>query len=412
LEERILPSNSIYQKFKKAEIVGCTIEIKDQKLLLKCPNENSTNTIKQDPELLNYLKEKYKAKEIILSTSEEHLPIEEKKETKGFLNGKIKFRDEYIYEPYFRGPSNEFAYKSISQAIASGSGVIVIVGPVGVGKSHMLHRFSYKAYKNSWNVYINSTSKFITQLFNEYTKGNYDITEQFLKNDLLALDDFQVINRKHLVANIHDVFFDILNSFIEYDKLVLLSCDRHPRDFEFLHKRITDRLWSVRYIEDPDKIVMNKYIKWFKRKYNLHLKGFNEIILNSAHTMRMLKEFLYIAKFLEESNMLTIENFEKRTKVQIKDLLSLIVEKLLTHYSLTENELFKSKRKTRAGSKVYSIAYYLLHSSQKVDDAILKLKFDISDKNKMYYLKRGEQYFKKEIEDTPIGKEIKVLVGV
>ena len=414
IKERILLSHPIYQKFKKPDIVGCIIEIEENILTLKCPNEKSLNTLKNDINILNYLGETYNAKKILVETYKEEiestLPINDNYSIKASVD-KPQFKDEFITEPYFHGPSNDFAYKSIAQALKSGSGAIVIAGNVGVGKSHMLHRFTYKAYKQGWNVYINSTAKFISQVFQEYSNKNYDITNSYLKYDLLALDDFQVIDKKHLVSNVHDIFFDILNSFIVYDKLVLLSCDRHPREFEFLHQRITDRLWGVKAVGDPDKIIMNKYIRWFKRKYNLKPKGFDNIILNNANTMRMLKEFLYAIKYLEESNMLTIKSFEDMTKVKIDDIYSIILNKLMQHYKVKKDDLFKNMRRTSIGTKIYSILYYIFYNQGKYDMNTFSLRFNISKNNKNYYLKNGKKYFKEEIENTVTDKEIKSIMS-
>jgi chromosomal replication initiation ATPase DnaA len=413
-EEKILPSHSLYKKIKNPSIVGCIIEIENDVLTLKCPNKKSLDEINNNIEIMDLLKQQYNTSKIMVKIEEEKLnqhaePTKQNNNVKRIQSP--QFKEEFITEPYFRGPSNDFAYTSIAQVLRSQSGVVVISGNVGVGKTHMMNRFSYKAYKSGLNVYINSTAKFISEIFQEYSNKNYDITNAYLKFDLLALDDFQVIDRQHLQSSIHDIFFDILNSFIMYDKIVLLSCDRHPRSFEFLHKRITDRLWGVRPVEDPDKIIMNKYIRWFKRKHNLKLNGFHNIILNYANTMRMLKEFLYTAKYLEENNALTIKNFEDRVKINISDIHNIILNKLMHHYHVQQSDMYNNARRSSIGTKIISTLVYILYNSNKYDVNKLFIKHNINKKNKSYYLKNGEKYFKSEIENSMIMKEIKELLN-
>ena len=412
--EKILPSHSLYKKIKNPNIVGCIIEIENDVLTLKCPNKKSLDEINNNIEIMDILKQQYNTSKIMIKIEEEKLE-QHTEPIKPVINNKYiaapQFKEEFIIEPYFRGSSNNFAYTSIAQALKSRSGVVVISGNVGVGKTHMINRFSYKAYKSGLNVYINSTAKFISEIFQEYSNKNYDITNAYLKFDLLALDDFQVIDRQHLQLSIHDIFFDILNSFIMYDKIVLLSCDRHPRSFEFLHKRITDRLWGVRPVEDPDKIIMNKYIRWFKRKHNLKLNEFNNIILNYAETMRMLKEFLYTAKYLEENNILNIKNFEDRVKINISDIQYIILNKIMHHYHVQQNDMYNNSRRSSIGAKIISILIYILYSSNRYDLNKLFLKYNINKNNKSFYLKNGKKYFEKEIENTNTYKEIKSIMS-
>ena len=231
MKEIILISHPIYQNLKKPYIIGCSVEITGDVLILNCPNDKTYNELKNDKDALNYIQNIYNTKKLFIKVYKEEEYTNNAIKTQLTFNKETTlFKEEFITEPYFKGPSNEFAYNSIIQSIKSKTGIIVISGNVGVGKSHMLHRLSYKAYQGGMNVYINSTAKFISQIFDKFSdKKNYNITDYFLKYDLLALDDFQVIDKKHLVSNVHDIFFDILNSFIMYDKLVLLSCDRHPR---------------------------------------------------------------------------------------------------------------------------------------------------------------------------------------
>ena len=411
MKEIILISHPINQNLKKPYIIGCSVEITGDVLILNCPNDKTYNELKNDKDALNYIQNIYNTKKLFIKVYKEEEYTNNAIKTQLTFNKETTlFKEEFITEPYFKGPSNEFAYNSIIQSIKSKTGIIVISGNVGVGKSHMLHRLSYKAYQGGMNVYINSTAKFISQIFDKFSdKKNYNITDYFLKYDLLALDDFQVIDKKHLVSNVHDIFFDILNSFIMYDKLVLLSCDRHPRNFEYIHKRIVDRLWGVRPVDDPDKIIMNKYIRWFKKKHNVQLKNFSEIILSVSYTMRMLKEFLYIAKFLGESNMLTVRNFEEKTKVQVNNIIDILKKYLLNYYNIAEETLIVNKKRSKLGTKICSIMYFLLFN--KIDDIKLIYMLDISRTNKNYYFSKGKAFFEKEIKNTQAAKEIKLLLS-
>ena len=107
--------------------------------------------------------------------------------------------------------------------------------------------------------------------------------------------------------------------------------------------------------------------------------------------------------------MLTVRNFEEKTKVQVNNIIDILKKYLLNYYNIAEETLIVNKKRSKLGTKICSIMYFLLFN--KIDDIKLIYMLDISRTNKNYYFSKGKAFFEKEIKNTQAAKEIKLLLS-
>jgi DNA replication protein DnaC len=98
---------------------------------------------------------------------------------------------------------------------------ILIVGPTGVGKSHLSQAFGHEACRRGYDVLFISAPKLLQQLNGGRADDTYERRLQlFLRPDLLIVDDFGL---KSLSAANTEDWFDILAERYERGSLIVTS---------------------------------------------------------------------------------------------------------------------------------------------------------------------------------------------
>lgn len=193
------------------------------------------------------------------STTDEGGPLFTTSEvpTKPFAGHLPKVRPDFTFQNFAVSSSNQLAFVS-AQTVASNTGSsynpFFIYGPVGVGKTHLLHAIANDVYqKHPDRKVICLTSEDFTNDVVEAIRTNDTarMKKRFRSAYLLIIDDIQFIEGKNAVQ---EELFHTFNSLIDMGSQICFSSDRPPHEI----KKITDRL-SSRFamgltvdIESPD----------------------------------------------------------------------------------------------------------------------------------------------------------------
>jgi len=153
--------------------------------------------------------------------------------------------NEYTFDHFVVGKSNEFAHAT-AVAITNAPGMVynplLIHGPSGVGKTHLLYAISNKVKKEhpDWKVTYKSTEDFTNEMIDAIKNRQMpQFRNLYRQSHFLLLDDVQFLAGKD---SIQEEFFHTFNTLIEAKHQIVLTSDRPPKEIRNIEDRIRNRL--------------------------------------------------------------------------------------------------------------------------------------------------------------------------
>lgn len=180
-----------------------------------------------------------------------HSPVDNsivKKEsiTVSSLPQNTTLNDNYIFENFIVGPSNQFAHAA-AQAIVNKPGTqynpLFIYGDSGLGKTHLMQAIGHGYLKRNPDktvLYV-SMETFINDFIQAVGAGfgrAKDFKTRYRTVDLLLIDDVQFLSSKE---GTQDEFFHTFNQLHQNKKQVILTSDRPPKEIKGLETRLKTR---------------------------------------------------------------------------------------------------------------------------------------------------------------------------
>jgi len=155
-----------------------------------------------------------------------------------------KLNPALIFDTFVTGKANQLAHAAAIQ-VAETPGVaynpLFIYGGVGLGKTHLLQSIGNLVAKQNPQAkicYIHATN-YISGVVRAFQTKNFDEFKQFYNSlDLLLIDDIQFIADK---PGTQQEFFYTLNSLIDTNKQVVITCDTFPKEITGIEPRLTSR---------------------------------------------------------------------------------------------------------------------------------------------------------------------------
>ena len=168
----------------------------------------------------------------------------------------IVLNDDYSFEQFVTGPSNQLAHAACVAAAENPGRVynpLFIHGDVGLGKTHLLQAACHqirKKIEDAKILYI-SCETFTNHFVEAIERG---VVNQFRYRyrhvDALAIDDIQFLAARE---RSREEFFHTFNTLFQSHKQIILSADESPRDIPSLEDRLVSRFnWGlVARIDSP-----------------------------------------------------------------------------------------------------------------------------------------------------------------
>ncbi len=155
-----------------------------------------------------------------------------------------RVRPDFTFNNFAVSGSNQLATVS-AQTVAGNIGKsynpLFIYGPVGVGKTHLMHAIANKVYvDNPSQKIIYITSEEFTNEVVEAIRSNDTgrMKKRFRSANLLIIDDIQFVEGKEKVQ---EELFHTFNILIDKGSQIALSSDRPPHEIKKLEKRLSSR---------------------------------------------------------------------------------------------------------------------------------------------------------------------------
>ena len=157
-------------------------------------------------------------------------------------------RARFTFDNFVIGPSNELAHavaKRVASAQASPYNPIVIYGPHGMGKTHLLYAVQAHIAQTdpARRVRLISAEEFVgsfVQSVRAQGRGEIEAFKLGLRDvDLLIIDDTHFIADK---PGSQEELLHTLIALVDEGKQILLACDRHPHAIEKAGSRLKSYL--------------------------------------------------------------------------------------------------------------------------------------------------------------------------
>jgi chromosomal replication initiator protein len=168
-----------------------------------------------------------------------------------------RLNPKFTFEQFVIGDTNRFAHAAslaVAELPAQAYNPLFLVGPPGVGKTHLLHGIGnyVRAYGGGLTVRYTTVERFTNEFVASIQARDVDAFKQrYRNNDVLLIDDVQFLESK---VKTEEEFFHTFNALLETGSQLVLTSDRPPRDLDRLQDRLRQRFDSGLLVDirEPD----------------------------------------------------------------------------------------------------------------------------------------------------------------
>ncbi|MCR4924939.1 MAG: chromosomal replication initiator protein DnaA [Clostridiales bacterium] len=302
-------------------------------------------------------------------------PFSNKTENSDSFSNNIEFNENYTFETFVVGSSNQFAYaaaKSVAENPGKNYNPLFIYGNSGLGKTHLLNAICFNIRKNKPDAKIIYTSgeTFTNELILNLKNGTMqNFHEKYRTADILLLDDIQFISGKE---STQEEFFHTFEAIIQKPgKHIVLTSDRPPKEISSLNERIRSRFENglLADIQPPD---IETKIAIIKRKatalsFDIPQDVCQFIAEKIKNNIRQLEGTVKKLKAYKD-----LENVEPTiisAQRAIKDILSdnqplpVTIDRVISEVSRTfgiSSDDIRSKKQTSDIAKARQVTFYII----------------------------------------------------
>lgn len=232
-------------------------EVDGNRLILTAPNSFTLRII-QDRFLPEISK---RAASFFHTTPEIELRIEKKSSTKQVAEAPTpkvvdkpavvkapkttsKLNTQLTFDTFVTGKANQLAHAAglqVAEKPGTAYNPLFIYGGVGLGKTHLLQSIGNLVAKENPQAkicYVHATN-YVSGVVKAFQTKSFDEFKQYYNSlDLLLIDDIQFIADK---PGTQQEFFYTLNSLIDTNKQVVITCDTFPKEISGIEPRLTSR---------------------------------------------------------------------------------------------------------------------------------------------------------------------------
>ncbi len=344
-------------------------------------------------------------------------------ESDNFTHSKLDSR--FTFENFVVGTPNQLAYAAArsvaeSEKVKPGSNPLFLYGGVGLGKTHLMHSVAWyiKNHQPDRKVAYISAEKFMYEFIRSLrSKDIMSFKESFRSVDVLMVDDVQFMCGKE---STQEEFFHTLNTLIDNNKQIIISCDRSPSDLEGMEERIKSRLgWGL--VADIHNTTYELRLGILESKIaesNINVPKDVLEFLSAKITSNVRELEGALNKVIAHSSLIGKKINLEVTQEILRDLLrsnekSVTVEqiqrKVAERYSIKVSDM-SSGRRSRSVARPRQIAMYLSKQLTMKSLAEIGRKFGGKDHTTvMHAIKKIEQLLS---EDKDFSEDIRLLERV
>ena len=289
-----------------------------------------------------------------------------------------RVRPDFTFANFAVSGSNQLAFVSaqrVAELIGTEYNPYFLYGPVGVGKTHLMHAIANEVYRRDpERKIIYTTSEEFTNEVVEAIRNNDTarMKRRFRSAFLLLIDDIQFIEGKDRVQ---EELFHTFNILIDNKSQIVLSSDRPPHEIKRLEKRLSSRFAGGLTVDigAPDFELKTAILLIKAKKYGYELPiEVAKLLAEKAQDTRSLEGLLLrivtqaatsgheiTTTMAEES--LGSAGEERRSHLHADDIVKVVCE-----YFGVKSTQIKGPKRDASLVRARQIAMYLLKSELRM----------------------------------------------
>lgn len=289
-----------------------------------------------------------------------------------------RVRPDFTFQNFAVSDGNQLAFVS-SQAVAANIGTsynpLFLYGPVGVGKTHLMHAIANDVYQQNPAdkiLYITSeefTNDVVEAIRNRETAK---MKRRFRTAKVLIIDDIQFIEGKEATQ---EELFHTFNILIDQGSQICLTSDRPPQEIKKLQARLSSRFSGGLTVDisAPDFELKAAIVGIKAKKYGYDIPPeVTTLLADKAEDTRSLEGLLLrvVTQATTTNSQITLElaekalgtmGEEKRRHLHADD----IIEYVCSYYRIKPTQL-KGPKRTAAIVRARQVTMYLLYKELKL----------------------------------------------
>ena len=387
LEKKISPTN-FHTLFKNTHLITLEENIATvaapstmiidllQKRFVKDIEQSLTKNYGSDVSLLFILKVFAQKK-----TDEGNAPLfntEEPVQKPIILGHLPRVRPDFTFQNFAVSTGNQLGFVSaqtVSSNIGTSYNPLFIYGPVGVGKTHLMHAIANAVYQQNPShkiVYITSeefTNEVVDAIRSHETSK---MKRRFRSVKLLILDDVQFIEGKEATQ---EELFHTFNILIDNGSQICLTSDRPPQELRKLEARLSSRFAGGLTVDisAPDFELKAAIVGIKAKKYGFEIPTeVTTLLAQKAEDTRTLEGLLLrvITQATTQNSPITLDLAEqalgnmieeKKQHLHSDDIISYVC----SYYKIKPTQL-KGPRRTASLVKARQVTMYLLQTELRL----------------------------------------------
>ncbi len=333
----------------------------------------------------------------------------------------LTFESFFTFDNFVVGSTNRFAHAA-SLAVAESNTIIynplVIYGPSGVGKTHLMLAIKNHIKKKFPNKSVEFVrgEDFTNQLIKSLHQGNLgmgtidDFRNKYRNVDILMIDDIHFIAGKE---STQEEFFNTFNDLYQNNKQIIATLDRPLKEIKTLDERIKSRLSGglLADITLPDFETRVGIINRKARQYDIELDE-NLVFFIAEKIKSNTRQIEGVIKKLNA--LIKIENKKPNISIVqgfIKDIINdtesapISVEKIISEvarsYNVSENDIL-SNRRTASLVLARKVAMYITREITQLSYKAMGEAFGKDHSSVLYSVQSIEKF----LQDKPYEKEL------
>lgn len=331
-------------------------------------------------------------------------------------------KPEYVFSTFVVGRNSEFAHAACFNVARNPGGddynPLYIYGPVGMGKTHLLHatgNYIRELFPELKITYI-SAERFLNECISAIRRHEMDKFRQKYReqSDILLVDDVQYIARGEAVQ---EEFFHTINTFIDRRRQVVLASDRMPKDIHGLEDRSRTRLERGLIVDIgmPDLETRIAILRYKAEQKNLRIPEdvVSYIARISKRSIRELEGNLNKVRMFSELQDLAIDhelvkrilaNHETQQTITAEEIMKLVAD----HYKVKVQDL-KSSTRARPIVVPRQISMFLI--KKFMDKSLVEIGKIFGGKDHTTVLSAIKKIRNLQLKDQEFSREIEDLEG-
>jgi chromosomal replication initiator protein len=289
-----------------------------------------------------------------------------------------RVRPDFTFQNFAVSAGNQLGFVS-AQTVAATLGTsynpLFLYGPVGVGKTHLMHAIANDVYQqNPANKIVYITSEEFTNEVVEAirTHETTKMKKRFRSTKLLIIDDIQFIEGKEATQ---EELFHTFNILIDNGSQICLTSDRPPQEIKKIEARLSSRFAGGLTVDiaAPDFELKAAIVGIKAKKFGYDIPPeVTSLLAEKAEDTRSLEGLLLrvITQATTLNSPITIELAEqalgymieeKRKHLHADD----IIQYVCTYYKIKPTQI-KGPKRTASLVKARQVAMYLMQKELRL----------------------------------------------